>query len=104
GGFILPGIELALAGLHQATGLLPAIDPRTAPQLSDLALGRDTRSALYQGILTATTGAARLAGEMAGGDVDVVVTGGNAALLAPLVRGRIVPDLVTEGARLLVRG
>ncbi len=104
GGYILPGIELALAGLHQATGLLPAVDPRAAPQISDLALGRDTRSALYQGILTATTGAARLAGELAGGDVDVVVTGGNAALLAPLVRGRIVPDLVTEGARILVRG
>lgn len=104
GGYILPGIDLALSGLHHATGLLPAVDPRTMPIIEQAALGHDTRSALYQGILVATAGAVRLACDLAGGGVvDVVLTGGNATLLAPLVNGRIVPDLIMQGARLLVR-
>ena len=103
GGSIAPGVRAAAAGL---TALAPALP---APDLAAGAVpapGPTTAAALRSGHLLGCAGlvdrlieeAARLAGKGA----PVLLHGGDAAVLAPLLRTRVVaaPDLVAEGARL----
>jgi type III pantothenate kinase len=93
GGFIAPGLNLALASLHQHTALLPLLTMDLArenademaigaPSLVDatLALGWDTNSHMLHGVFSGHLGLIRqwleLARERVGADLFSVVTGG----------------------------
>lgn len=93
GGFIAPGLNLALASLHQHTALLPLLTMDSARQnveehesgserLIDttLALGFDTNSHMLNGIFSGHLGMIRqwleLARERLGCDLFAVATGG----------------------------
>lgn len=127
GGLILPGLDTALASLHQATSQLPHVAP---PRLGDAGvddcLGHDTAGAMTRAVLEMTVGAIeRVAATLTGGRQGpgiteaplpiyqqhwtlapdgIVVTGGHGPLLAELVGGRWSPDLVLSGARVQVLG
>jgi pantothenate kinase type III len=110
GGLILPGVATALASLHQAASLLPAIDPVASPvsPAAD-ALGHDTRSAMQQATLTMTCGAIeRVARRVADRHrltlAGVWVTGGWGEAVAAGVGGSYVRDLVMSGGRELILG
>lgn len=106
GGLIIPGFRAALRSLRQTTQLLPLLDPE--PQ-GHAGLGSTTEEALQQGVLQMTLGAierVRSRGAPSGFDsnAEVILTGGQATLLAPHLAAKVVPDLVLEGARQLVQG
>ena len=106
GGWIIPGLKVALKSLRQATHLLPLLDPES----QDLAqLGHKTSEAMEQGVLNMTLGAIERAQAMAaagssGYATTVILTGGHGPLLSPHLAARFFPDLVLDGARHLVLG
>jgi type III pantothenate kinase len=90
GGAIAPGIRLCYGALHRHTGQLPLVEPAPG-ELT--ALGRHTRAALRAGVELGLAGLVdRLVADLIATldppreDVRVVVTGGDAALLAARVR------------------
>ncbi|MEW5746765.1 MAG: type III pantothenate kinase [Nitrospirota bacterium] len=103
GGAILPGIRLMQQSLHTGTARLPLIS-LTRPKA---ALGRDTAAAMTSGIINGTAGAVEYLIEgiekELGYAVELILTGGNAAMLSPLLRRkhRVAPALIFEGMRLL---
>ena len=106
GGWIIPGLKVALRSLRQATQLLPLLEP----ELQETArLGHGTVEALEQGVLNMTLGAiARAHSLVSVAEAQIVssiiLTGGQAPLLAPHVKAHLAPDLVLTGARQLVLG
>lgn len=103
GGAILPGLHLMARALHTGTAKLPAVPVKRQKAI----LGRDTATATASGIIYGTAGAVeRLIRGMEkelGYRVELVVTGGNVALIAPLLGRscRVEPSLTFEGLRLL---
>jgi type III pantothenate kinase len=104
GGAIFPGLRLLRSGLHTGT--------RLPPQRGDAGEEfppRDTVAAINQGILRGLAGAIdRLVDELgAGVDAEMkrVITGGDAARLAPLLGSDFIreDDLVLEGLELQMR-
>ena len=99
GGAIAPGLGLTARALHLMTAQLPMIQVTQAPP----AWGRGTEQSLEAGIYWGIVGAVRelLARqrEDLDGDPWVVWTGGDAALLAPLVSG---PDARVEAQLILL--
>jgi len=96
GGLILPGVRLALDAMRRGTAGLPHVGvPPTVPgiALSDRPIANTTRDAMRCGVVVAlcstverflrSTGARRL-----------VVTGGDAGIIAAGVRGRVRPVIV----------
>lgn len=103
GGVIMPGIQLMRKALVQETAKLPLIT-LTAQQT---VLGRDTVSAIRSGIMHGTTAAVEtllknIEKEL-GYTVRLVLTGGNAQLLSPLIKRKhlLVPPLTFQGLRLI---
>jgi type III pantothenate kinase len=103
GGAIVPGIRLMARALHEHTALLPQVEITDVPNV----LGRDTVQAMHAGIFWAAAGAikalVRLLG--AGQDVhrrEVFLTGGDAALLAPVMDPDVThwPEMTLEGIRI----
>jgi type III pantothenate kinase len=100
GGAIAPGLGVSGRALHHFTKQLPMVEPRAAPP----AWGSSTQPAVESGVFWGTVGAvrellARQAGDLSG-DLWVIWTGGDAALLASPIAGgdaRIEPDLVLLG-------
>ena len=104
GGLIFPGFKTALKSLRQGTQLLPLLDPEVVP-LSEL--GSTTASAMQQGVLHMTVGAIERVMALAKGrcgdrPLEVVLTGGQAELLAAHLDSSVVTDLILDGARYLV--
>lgn len=111
GGAIAPGIELGLEALATRTAKLPRVELRTP----DRAIGRDTASAIqsgavlgYQELVTGLLGRIRReladAGDVAPGDVHVVLTGGLSAVpWAGAIDGveAVDPDLTLKGLAIL---
>jgi type III pantothenate kinase len=99
GGAILPGARTAAEALAIRTAQLPRIDIRGEFRLP----GRNTEEAMRSGVLFGLAGAIdRLIEETwaaLGGEVPVLGTGGEAALVAPLTRHvkEIEPALTLEG-------
>ncbi len=99
GGTIAPGLGTALRSLHGQTSLLPSVD-LTEPEA---VLGRETRECIRAGVVYGAAGAIdRIAEELsslAEGDPALVLTGGDAAFLAPHLHSphQIEPDLVLRG-------
>ncbi len=97
GGVIFPGLNLARASLAQAA---PALD--VTPGAADTCLARATADAIAAGTRFAIAGAIeRVAREFEAtlGPVELIVTGGDAPLVLPLLARpvRHVPDLVLKG-------
>ena len=99
GGPIAPGIETGLRALHARTSLLPEVR-LAAPEG---VLGTNTVDCMRAGGVYGTAGALdRLFAELkavSGGHPVLVLTGGDAAFLAPYLKTpcRLVPDLVLLG-------
>lgn len=104
GGLILPGLTLMTQALQHGTANLGA--QNTAPQYQIFA--RNTADAVYSGALTATLGAIehqqrQLEARQAPHRVRLILSGGNAPLLAPGLQSVLqVPHLVLEGMAHLV--
>ncbi len=100
GGSILPGLVLSRDVLSEKTSLLPSIEicaPRAA-------IGRNTEEALLSGIVLATSHAIRglyqsIKNEIEETELPFIGTGGNIALLAPLIPelSLIDPNLTLKG-------
>ncbi len=94
GGTIAPGLGMGLRALYDETSLLPHV----ALQPPDSAVGTDTTSCIRAGIVYGAAGAVeRLFSELVpDGRATLVLTGGDAELIAPFVKfsHRVEPDLV----------
>lgn len=101
GGVILPGIALMQQALQQGTAGIRAIAG------SYEAFPTNTANAVYTGALLAVTGAVeRMAASLErDAVVEVILTGGGAEAVAPLIRPapRVIPNLVLEGLRCIAR-
>lgn len=99
GGTILPGVALSARALHEHTSQLPLVEVGCPTEI----LGRDTRSAIRNGIYAMMVGALREITERYATDIGkwppLVIAGGNAAEIA---RGanfvdKVMPDVCLEG-------
>ncbi len=103
GGAIMPGLELMRKSLFSDTAQLP--DVTISKPLSPL--GKDTAECIRSGIVFGTAGAVeRIVSETEnaeGENFKVVVTGGNAELIAPFLSkvDHIEPALVLKGLRFI---
>lgn len=111
GGAIAPGVGLGIEALASRTAKLPRVELRTP----DLAIGRDTVSAIqsgavlgYQALLTGLLAKIRReladTGDVSPADVHVILTGGLSALpFARSIEGveAIDPDLTLKGLAIL---
>ena len=100
GGAIFPGLAMIARALAEGTALLPKVDlPSEAPLV-----GKNTREAISAGLVHGVTGAVAAlvegARETVGRETAVLLTGGDAAFLAPHLPAamrEVVPNLVLEG-------
>ncbi len=104
GGLIVPGLHLGLRALHAGTSLLPPVVPAADAPL----LGRSTRACMLAGSVHGTAAmltelCARIAAHL-DQRLALYLTGGDAAVLAPLVHPlpRVEPALVLQGLALAV--
>jgi len=103
GGAIMPGLELMRNSLFSDTAQLP--DVTVSKPLSPM--GKDTAECIRSGIVFGTAGAVeRIVSETEnaeGENFKVVVTGGNADLIAPFLSkvDHIEPALVLKGLRFI---
>lgn len=98
GGLIAPGLATMRKSLHSETAALDAVDCS-----SDLHFARHTAAAITGGTLMAAIGLIRSAMQRLAGDYRLLLTGGDAELLAaklelPLIVDR---DLVLKGLSVL---
>ena len=100
GGAILPGLAMMARALAGGTALLPEI---TVPETA-AAIGKSTEEAIAAGLLHGATGAVAnliiVASATVGENAAVLLTGGDAERLTPLLPPdcqEVVPDLVLEG-------
>jgi type III pantothenate kinase len=102
GGAILAGPDISLGALVSGTAMVRVKGP-PEPQAPP---GASTRAAVNAGLTHGLAGAVdrlvELTASRLGDDAGLVVTGGGAALLAPLCRSQfqLLPDLVLEGLAL----
>ncbi len=101
GGSIAPGLAMRLRALHEFTGRLPLL-PLPAPDATVALVGDSTQGSMLSGVVNGTV--AELNGLLAQyrahyQGLVVMLTGGDAAFLAPRLAGRIfvVPELVLLG-------
>lgn len=98
GGNIAPGVEMRLQSMHEKTARLPLV----SPGFPELAFGNSTQHALQNGaclgVVMEIEGILNRAKE-AYGEVLVVITGGDASLLATKLECQIFvePELVIQG-------
>jgi len=99
GGTILPGVALSAMALHEHTAQLPLVEVGCPEET----LGKDTASAIRNGIYAMMVGALREITERYATDIGkwppLVITGGNAVDIA---RGaefvdKVMPDLCLDG-------
>lgn len=115
GGLILPGLTAALRALHDSTGLLPLIEVpgKSGVQGHTMTsgkewLGRDTHSAMTQGILYPVIALIRtMVGQYQAEtkDVQIVLLGGDGPSLSPYFpMAKYEPYLVMNGIKAMVTG
>jgi type III pantothenate kinase len=103
GGSIFPGLRLMAQALHDHTALLPLVEVKHAcPYVP----GLSTAQAIEAGIYYATAGGINtlitLFAAYSPAETHVYLTGGDAALLRPIVdqRAQVWPEMTLEGLRL----
>jgi type III pantothenate kinase len=99
GGAILPGVAMSARAMHEFTDLLPLIDMAELHEPPP-ALGTETAAAMRAGLFWGAVGAVReLVEQLAGGDADVLLTGGAGPAVARLLgtSARFVPHLTLAG-------
>lgn len=100
GGTILPGMNLCARALHEHTALLPLV---TFEEYDNETLGKDTRSAIRDGVYAMMIGALREITERYATQIGkwppLVITGGDAESVGKYCEfvDRIVPDLCLDG-------
>lgn len=102
GGTISPGVRLCFEALHRGTERLPLLEPVFDPPEAP---ARNTEDAMRAGVIRGVAGLVdRLVRDLAGRDASanptrVLLTGGDAPLLLPLLRSspRHDPDLTLRG-------
>lgn len=97
GGAISPGIGMRFKALHQFTGKLPLVNPSDSP-LIGTSTGGSIASGVINGVLAEVEGIiSQYQADHSG--FQVVLTGGDAALIGPKLKTRIFaePDLVLHG-------
>ncbi|MBI5865908.1 MAG: type III pantothenate kinase [Planctomycetes bacterium] len=105
GGTILPGLEMSCSALHAGAAQLPAVELRSPPS----PFGKNTHDAIAAGVVFGAVGALREIVERfateTGNWPTLVVTGGNAELIAELAPfvDVAVPDLCLIGVALAYR-
>ena len=117
GGLILPGLTLALRSLNEAAALLPLIGPEEVKVLPGQAvLGHDTRSAMLHAVVAMTVGAveqvvlqltkssAQHATSASVREIEMIVSGGWAHLLAKHLKAKVDVDLVLKGTKVIAMG
>lgn len=91
GGNIAPGLRMQLRSLHELTARLPLVDVR--PDAGDVPLlGTDTISAIRSGVVGALAGHVEHVVAGLPGDTQVVITGGDASLIADAVSFKAIVD------------
>lgn len=105
GGYICPGLPLMLAQLRTHTRRIRYDDAEAQQALDGLSPGRSTAQAVERGCLMMLRGfvelQCRYAAEWLGDDFEVLLTGGDASLVADLLPGvKMVADLVFQGLAL----
>lgn len=99
GGTILPGLRLSAQALHEHTALLPLVEIGTPTET----LGKDTASAIRNGIYAMMVGALREIAERYATQIGkwppLVLTGGDATAIASACDfvDLVVPDLCLDG-------
>ena len=101
GGNISPGLKLRFRALNKFTSRLPLVSPADDVP----AFGHDTETAIRAGVVNGIVAeilAAHKAAEREHGDVSLLLTGGDAKYLEPLLRKagghpRLCPSLVGRG-------
>ncbi len=98
GGAIGPGIGLAAEALSCECALLPRVQPATQDRVIGTSTESAIRSALYHGFAGLVQRLISGVAAELGGSPAVYGTGGDAALLSPLLPGmEVIPHLVQEG-------
>lgn len=103
GGWIVPGLAMMLEALEARTGDLRELRRASTAGAAAADLPADTGPAMDQGVRLAAAGAVRaardeLVARCRGAPVRLLVTGGDAPLLLPMLAGaEHVPDLVLQG-------
>lgn len=101
GGNIAPGIFMRLKALNHYTARLPLVDPRgNKPAL----WGDDTKSALLSGAVRGVVAELEYYRHVTGKDTKVVLTGGDAEMIARLLsfKPEIEPNLVSLGLKNII--
>lgn len=103
GGYIIPGHNMMCDALLKDTAAV-----RFDSVFEQAEFGKSTQQCVTAGVVVALVGAVKLSIQQAtalvGSGFSVVLTGGNADLLAPLLSGRVevVPELVLDGLNWLL--
>lgn len=101
GGNISPGMRMRFRALNNFTSRLPLLDPTEPPY----EFGRDTTSAIQGGVIGGLVDEISASFQRARSrypDIRLLLTGGDAPFLAPLLEANGIP--VTEDHTLLARG
>jgi type III pantothenate kinase len=99
GGTILPGIDLSARALHEHTALLPLVEVGTPTET----LGKETASAIRNGVFAMMVGALREITERYASEIGkwppLVLTGGDARAVAGACDfvDHVIPDLCLDG-------
>ena len=98
GGNIAPGLKMRLLAMHEHTALLPIIEPQGDTPLIGYTTATALRTGALRGMAYETEGYLRAWQEQQG-NVTLLLTGGDAPLIAPLlaVEARLEPALVMHG-------
>lgn len=101
GGLICPGLALMKKSLGQATEALPISETKYP-----VALANDTEAAIYSGVLMAATGVIEQVMSSQPADTRLILTGGDAGLIAEQLDYAITldPDLVLRGLLCVLEG
>lgn len=103
GGLIMPGVGISLGSLYEKTALLPKVELKDAPHI----IGKDTVSSMRGGILfgfgAMCDGLVSRYKKILGKNMRVILTGGNARLIAKYAHSIqiIDEDLTLKGLRLI---
>jgi pantothenate kinase type III len=108
GGMIFPGLRLMAQSLNEHTAQLPNVAFDEPAHRMDTTPGANTTAAIRSGLLHATAGGIVSAvhaahKQLRTTDIPVYITGGNAAILLPILKPQLsfqhVPDLVLDAIR-----